>query len=81
MLQLVQNGCVRMKRLVRNMVVQLGGCVTPGNSIGNEENEGERSSPVLAERMFRCCSWLTPLERRCGYLFQVLLFERGIGYV
>lgn len=46
-LQLVQNGCVRMKRLVRNMVVQLGGCVTPGNSIGNEE-EGEQS-PVFAE--------------------------------
>jgi hypothetical protein len=28
-LQLIRNGCLRLKRLVRNMVIQLGGCVTP----------------------------------------------------
>lgn len=45
-LQLVQNGCLRLKRLVNNMVVQLGGCATP-STIDADAQNGEVHQPIL----------------------------------
>ena len=45
-LQLVQNGCLRLKRLVRNMVVQLGACATPSTT-GTETQTQEMHQPIV----------------------------------
>lgn len=45
-LQLVSNGCVRLKRLVKNMVVQLGGCAAP-SQMSEGEAASEEDTPVL----------------------------------
>lgn len=56
-LQLASNGTLRLRRLVKNMVVQLGGCSTPaavpfyfdGSAPGDENGAGKTSNVLIVE--------------------------------